>query len=106
MDPSTQISRSAESPEAPESEAVFPTGETISNNLHSVAFFPATQTAFATLPLASDAHAFVYRQRPMESMMSTVIRQASNAIVIAASLYKEFAVSASDLLRPSRYLNR
>ena len=38
--------------------------------------------------------------------MSTVIRQASNAIVIAARLYKEFVVSASDLLNPSRYHNR
>jgi len=35
--------------------------------------------------------------------MSTAIRQASNAIVIAARLYKELAVSASDLLRPGSY---
>ncbi len=35
--------------------------------------------------------------------MSIAIRQASNAIVTAARLYKELAVSASDLLRPSRY---
>jgi hypothetical protein len=38
--------------------------------------------------------------------MSIAIRQASNAIVTAARLYKEFALSASDLLRPSTYLNR
>ncbi len=36
--------------------------------------------------------------------MSTAIRQASNAIVTAARLYKEFALSASDLLRPDTYL--
>jgi hypothetical protein len=39
-------------------------------------------------------------------MMSTAIRQASNAIVTAARLYKELAVSASDLLRPGTYQNR
>jgi hypothetical protein len=38
--------------------------------------------------------------------MSTAIRQASNAIVIAARLYKELAVSASDLLRPGTYQGR
>lgn len=35
--------------------------------------------------------------------MSTAIRQASNAIVTAARLYKELAISASDLLRPESY---
>jgi hypothetical protein len=35
--------------------------------------------------------------------MSTAIRNASNALVIAARLYKEMAISATDLLRPSRY---
>lgn len=35
--------------------------------------------------------------------MSTAIRQASNALVLAARLYKELAVSASELLRPSTY---
>jgi hypothetical protein len=35
--------------------------------------------------------------------MSVAIRKASNAIVTAAHLYKELAVSASDLLRPSTY---
>jgi hypothetical protein len=35
--------------------------------------------------------------------MSAVIRQAQNTIVIAARLYKEIALSASDLLRPSTY---
>ena len=39
----------------------------------------------------------------MESNMSIAIRQASNAIVTAARLYRELAVSASDLLRPSHY---
>lgn len=38
--------------------------------------------------------------------MSTAIRQASHAIVAAARLYKEFAISASDLLRPSTYFSR
>ena len=38
--------------------------------------------------------------------MSTAIRQASNAIVTAARLYKEFALSASELLRPATYQNR
>ena len=42
----------------------------------------------------------------MEPMMSIAIRRASNAIVTAARLYREFAISASDLLRPSTYLNR
>ena len=36
--------------------------------------------------------------------MSAAIRQASNTLVIAARLYKELAVSASELLRPSSYL--
>lgn len=35
--------------------------------------------------------------------MSAAIRQASNAIVGAARLYKELAISASDLLRPASY---
>jgi hypothetical protein len=35
--------------------------------------------------------------------MSAAIRQASNVLVTAARLYKELAVSASDLLRPSVY---
>jgi len=42
----------------------------------------------------------------MEPMMSIAIRRASNAIVTAARLYREFAISASDLLRPSTYLSR
>jgi hypothetical protein len=42
----------------------------------------------------------------MEHMMSIAIRRASNAIVTAARLYREFAISASDLLRPSTYLSR
>jgi hypothetical protein len=35
--------------------------------------------------------------------MSIAIRHASNALVTAARLYKELAVSATDLLRPSTY---
>ncbi len=35
--------------------------------------------------------------------MSTAIRQASHVIVIAARLYKELAISATGLLRPSAY---
>ena len=35
--------------------------------------------------------------------MSQAIRQASNTLVIAARLYKELAVSASDLLRVESY---
>lgn len=35
--------------------------------------------------------------------MSTAIRQASNAVVTAARLYMELAVSASALLRPGTY---
>ena len=38
--------------------------------------------------------------------MSTAIRQASNALVTAARLYRELALSASDLLRPSSYSGR
>ncbi len=38
--------------------------------------------------------------------MSTALRQASNAFVTAARLYKELAVSASELFRPSSYLAR
>lgn len=44
--------------------------------------------------------------RPMEPFMSTAFRQASNAILTAARLYKEFAQSASELLHPGTYLNR
>lgn len=35
--------------------------------------------------------------------MPRAIRQAGNTLVIAARLYKELAVSASDLLRPATY---
>jgi hypothetical protein len=35
--------------------------------------------------------------------MSQAIRQASNAIIVAARLYREMAISASDLLRPETY---
>lgn len=38
--------------------------------------------------------------------MSTALRQASNALVTAARLYKELALSATDLFRPSSYLGR
>jgi hypothetical protein len=37
--------------------------------------------------------------------MSKAIRQASNVIVVFARLYKELAVSASELLRPDSYRN-
>jgi hypothetical protein len=35
--------------------------------------------------------------------MSTALRQASHVVVIAARLYRELAVSATDLLRPASY---
>lgn len=35
--------------------------------------------------------------------MSTALRQASHVVVLAARLYRELALSASDLLRPARY---
>lgn len=35
--------------------------------------------------------------------MSRAIRQAQNALITAARLYKELAVSASDLLKPDTY---
>ena len=35
--------------------------------------------------------------------MSTAIRQASHVVVIAARLYRELAISATDLLRPTSY---
>ena len=35
--------------------------------------------------------------------MTQAIRQASNALVVAVHLYKELAVSATDLLRPETY---
>jgi hypothetical protein len=38
-----------------------------------------------------------------DSPMTQAIRQASNTLVIAARLYKELAVSASDLLRSDSY---
>ena len=38
--------------------------------------------------------------------MSTALRQASNALVTAARLYKELALSASDLFRPGTYRTR
>jgi hypothetical protein len=38
--------------------------------------------------------------------MSTAIRQASHALVVAARLYKELALSASDLFRPETYRSR
>ncbi len=38
--------------------------------------------------------------------MSTALRNASNALVAAAHLYKELALSASDLFRPKTYRTR
>lgn len=38
--------------------------------------------------------------------MSTALRQASNAFVTAARLYKELALSASDLFRAETYRSR
>jgi len=35
--------------------------------------------------------------------MTQAIRRASNTFVVAARLYKELAISASDLLRPDTY---
>lgn len=35
--------------------------------------------------------------------MSQAIRHAGNALVVAALLYKELAISATDLLRPETY---
>jgi len=35
--------------------------------------------------------------------MTVAIRKASNTLVLAAQLYRELALSASDLLRPSTY---
>ncbi len=35
--------------------------------------------------------------------MTQAIRRASNAIVVTALLYRELAVSATDLLRPATY---
>ena len=35
--------------------------------------------------------------------MAVVIRKASNTLVVAAHLYRELAISASDLFRPSTY---
>lgn len=38
--------------------------------------------------------------------MSTALHKASHVVVLAARLYRELAVSASDLLRPTTYLER
>jgi len=38
--------------------------------------------------------------------MTTALRQASNALVTAARLYKELALSASDLFRAETYRSR
>ena len=38
--------------------------------------------------------------------MSTAIRHASNTLISAARLYKELAVSASELFRPATYRAR
>lgn len=35
--------------------------------------------------------------------MTQAIRRASNVVLVAARLYKELAISASDLLRPDTY---
>ncbi len=42
----------------------------------------------------------------MSTALREASRQASHAFVVAARLYKELAVSASDLLRPSTYRAR
>jgi len=38
--------------------------------------------------------------------MSTAIRQASHVVVVAARLYKELALSASELFRAETYRSR
>jgi len=38
--------------------------------------------------------------------MSTALHKASHVVVVAAQLYRELAVSASGLLRPTTYLQR
>jgi hypothetical protein len=62
--------------------------------------FPATQHRPTATPLSSE----ILDRTEQESSLSAAIRQASNAFVTAIHLYKELAVSASDLLRPSTYL--
>jgi hypothetical protein len=38
-----------------------------------------------------------------DATMTVALQKASNTLVIAAQLYRELAVSASDLFRPSTY---
>jgi hypothetical protein len=38
--------------------------------------------------------------------MPLALRKASNTVVLAAQLYRELAISASDLLRPATYSRR
>jgi hypothetical protein len=42
-------------------------------------------------------------RQPEDAFMTVALRKASNTFIIAAQLYRELAVSASDLLRPSTY---
>ena len=104
------MSRLLESPEAFEFEAEFPTGGNVSDNFEAEAFFLPRRPPCRSLPYPSEANTSQPPMRrpklSMEFLMSIAIRRASNAIVTAALLYKEFAISASDLLRPGTYLNR
>jgi hypothetical protein len=38
--------------------------------------------------------------------MTVALRKASNTVVLAAQLYRELALSASELLRPATYSRR
>jgi hypothetical protein len=46
------------------------------------------------------------RKNTRSPPMSTAIRQASHVVILAARLYRELAVSASELLRPGTYSPR
>ena len=70
----------------------------VSDYLQVDALFPATCASLVATPMSSEVQ---FRHR--EPDLSIAIRRASNAIATAALLYKELAVSASDLLRPSTY---
>ena len=113
--PSTQMVRSGDASflaELPEIEEFFPTRRNVSKK---VAYFATPgevgATSLENRPGSFQSARDSTRPAPDQCLnenredapMTVALRKASNTIVIAAQLYRELAISASDLLRPSTY---
>ena len=89
---------------------IFPTGRNVSDNVEAVPFSCHVEPLASHFPNRAKPTPFAHQRCGKQNvrwrpLMSSAIRQASHAIVAAALLYKEFAISASELLRPGSYFN-